>query len=283
MQGHMMHCGAEAVPYPALMGLPIPEKTDTHLPIPHHQFFELARDRLIHQGYSVTNPQHFLNREAAHYFALMQIQHEDEEQADGHGTMCALRNSHDKTFAASLAVGAKVFVCDNLSFSGDIVVGRKHTPNIWDELPEIFEGAIKKIRVMRKRQDIRFAEYREAPLDDYTADHLIMETYRQGIINLKRIGAVNKEWHDPSADHGDKSVWRYFNAVTAALGPASTNQLIQLPKKTIDLHLLLDQWCHIDMPDELAIEGEATLLKEGRPELGEVAEEDRSWLRRILN
>jgi hypothetical protein len=264
---HMMHCGAQAVTLPALMGLEIPPKTDTHVPIPHHQFFELAIDRLIKQDYAINNPQHFINREGAHYFSLMALHHPDEPAAKGYGTMCALRNSHDKTFAASLAVGAKVFVCDNLSFSGDIVVGRKHTTNIWDELPEIFEGAIKKIRVMRKRQDVRFAEYREAPLDDYTADHLIMESYRKGIINLKRIGAVHKEWHNPSADHGDKSIWRYFNAVTAALGPASTNQLIQLPKKTIDLHLLLDNYCHIDLEDETAdvlddhtIEGEAEYI-----------------------
>jgi len=269
----MMHCGAEAVPYPALMGLPIPEKTQTHLPIPHHQFYEMAESRLLDQGYSITNPQHFLNREAAHYFALMQIQHEDEDPDAAHATMAALRNSHDKTFIASLALGAKVFICDNLSFSGDIVVGRKHTPNIWNELPEIFEGAIKKVRVMRKRQDVRFREYREAPLDDYTADHLIMETYRQGIINLKRIRVVNEEWHNPSADHGDKSVWRYFNAVTAALGPASTNQLIELPKKTINLHLLLDDFCDVDYPDELALEGESV----------ELEPEPKGWLNRILN
>jgi len=286
MKGSMMHCGAIDIPFATLAQLPVPERTETHLPIPHHQFFDLAQDRLSKQGYEITNPKHYLNREAAHYFSLMQIRHEDEEQGTEHSTMCALRNSHDKTFAASLAVGARVFVCDNLSFSGDIVVGRKHTPNIWDELPEIFEGAIKKIRVMRKRQDIRFAEYQEAPLDDYTADHLIMETYRNGIINLERIGKVNQEWHNPSADHGDKSVWRYFNAVTAALGPASANQLIQLPKKTIDLHLLLDDFCDVEMPEDLIIEGEVTEIEvAGLPDVDKITDPKTksSWLRRILN
>ena len=256
MQGSMMHCGAESVPYPQIVTMETPPPTESHLPIPHHHFFEMARDGLTQQGYAIRDIRHYLNREGAHYFALMRLLHDDEDPDAGHGTMCALRNSHDKTFAASLAIGAKVFVCDNLSFSGDIVVGRKHTPNIWAELPEIFSGAISKIRVMRKRQEVRFAEYKEAPLDDYSVDHLIMETYRSGIINLKRIGKVNDEWHNPSADHGDKSIWRYFNAVTAALGPASANQLIQLPKKTIDLHLLLDDWCDVDVVDE-PIEGEA--------------------------
>lgn len=252
MQGQMMHCGAEAIPFPHLMGLPVPEKTKTHVPIPHHQFHDLAIDRLLKHGYEITNPMHYINKEGAQYFSLMALNHEDEETGKEHSTMCALRNSHDKTFGASLAIGARVFVCDNLSFSGDIVVGRKHTANIWDELPELFETAIKQIRVMRKRQDVRFAEYKEAPCDNHTADHLIMECYRAGIINLRRIGKVNEEWLNPSADHGDKSVWRYFNAVTAALGPASTNQLIQLPKKTIDLHLMLDKYCDVSFDEEEA-------------------------------
>ena len=279
MQGLMMHCGAEPVPFPSLKELAIPDATATHQPIPHHQFFELAEDRLLKQGYAITNPQHFTNMKGAQYFAMMQIRHEDEDQDAEHSTVCALRNSHDKSFTASLAIGARVFVCDNLSFSGDIVVGRKHTPNIWNELPEIFEGAIKKIRVMRKRQDVRFREYRQAPLDDHTVDHLIMETYRQGIVNLRRIGVINEEWHNPSTNHGDKSVWRYFNAVTAALGPASTRQLIELPKKTINLHLLLDEYCQIEMPAELALNGDT-----GEPEV--TPDGKGGWLtrfRRTLN
>lgn len=277
MQGAMMHCGAEAIPFPALMQIETPEPTDTHFPIPHHKFYDVAIDQLYDRGFTVSNQQHFINREGAHYFALMQIDHESFETAVGQGVMAALRNAHDKVFSASFALGAKVFVCDNLSFSGDIVVGRKHTPNIWGELPELLDGAISKIMVMQKRQELRFAEYKEAPLDDRTADHLIMETYRRGVINLKRIGQVHKEWYEPSADHGDKSIWRYFNAVTAALGPASANQLIQLPKKTIDLHLLLDDYCHLDFDDPqepLEFDGNEVIP----------ADDDRpNWLRRAMN
>ncbi len=263
MQGLMMHCGAEQIEHSALMQLPSPVRTDTHVPIPHFELYKMAESQLLEQGYSITQPKHYIDAKAARYFSLMQILHEDEESKDGYSTLCALRNSHDKTFSASLAIGAKVFVCDNLSFSGDIVVGRKHTQNIMDELPGLLEGAIGRIRVMRKRQEIRFAEYKEAPLDDMTVDHLIMETYREGIINLTRIGKVNGEWHDPSADHGDKSVWRYFNAVTAALGPASTNQLIQLPKKTIKLHLLLDKYCDVDLPSEELLQEVTTSAQPG--------------------
>jgi len=246
IQGAYMHCGAKSTSLHELALMPRPIPTETHIPIAHDEFFSFAANKIMQQGYQIRRDRHYLNREGQQYFALMELEHQDESQNEGHATMAALRNAHDKSFIASLAIGAKVFICDNLSFSGDIVVGHKHTINIWSKLPEIFERAVKQIRVMRKRQDVRFAEYRQAPVDDRLADHLMMECFRKGIVNLQRIGKVNQEWHNPSADHGDKTMWRYFNAVTAALGPSSTNQLIQLPKKTIDLHLMLDQWCDVD-------------------------------------
>jgi hypothetical protein len=38
-----------------------------------------------------------------------------------------LRNSHDKTFPAGIVAGASVFVCDNLSFLGEVNFSRQHT------------------------------------------------------------------------------------------------------------------------------------------------------------
>jgi hypothetical protein len=38
-----------------------------------------------------------------------------------------IRNSHDKTFPAGLVAGTKVFCCDNLAFSGEVQISRKHT------------------------------------------------------------------------------------------------------------------------------------------------------------
>jgi hypothetical protein len=36
------------------------------------------------------------------------------------GLVAGVRNSHDKSFPASLVLGASMFVCDNLSFSGEV-------------------------------------------------------------------------------------------------------------------------------------------------------------------
>lgn len=250
MRNLYMHCGAEPVHLEQIAMLTPPPATDTHFPIPHIDVYNTALEKITGAGYEVISAQHYTNREHAHYFSLMELEHENSDAA----TMLALRNSWDMVFRASLAIGARVFVCDNLSFSGDIVVGHKNTAHGLDRLPERFEEAVKRIKLMQKRQELRFAEYKQAPLDDFTADHLVMECYRRGIVNLQRIGKVNQEWYEPSADHGDKRVWRFFNAVTAALYPKSNNALIQLPKRTIDLHLLLDEFCDVDIEDGEIIE-----------------------------
>ena len=41
-----------------------------------------------------------------------------------------VRNSHDKSFPAGLVIGASIFVCDNLSFSGEVKLARKHTVHV---------------------------------------------------------------------------------------------------------------------------------------------------------
>jgi len=64
-----------------------------------------------------------------------------------------IRNSHDKTFPASLVDGALVFVCDNLSFSGEIRVTRKHTRFIRRDLVTLVQGPIGKLMTAWQHHD----------------------------------------------------------------------------------------------------------------------------------
>lgn len=55
--------------------------------------------------------------------------------------MVGLRNSHDKRFLVGISFGSRVFVCDNLAFTGDHVVKRKHTANLKRDLPGLVHRA----------------------------------------------------------------------------------------------------------------------------------------------
>lgn len=46
-----------------------------------------------------------------------------------------VRNSNNMRFPAGLVIGIAPFVCDNLLFSGEVTVARRHTKNILTDLP----------------------------------------------------------------------------------------------------------------------------------------------------
>jgi hypothetical protein len=48
----------------------------------------------------------------------------------GYTNMVGLRNSHDRKFPVGVSFGSRTFVCDNLAFSGDHAIKRKHTANV---------------------------------------------------------------------------------------------------------------------------------------------------------
>ena len=56
--------------------------------------------------------------------------------------MLGLRNSHDKTFPAGIVAGSAVFICDNLAFSGEVKLARKHTTHITRDLPRLVQSAV---------------------------------------------------------------------------------------------------------------------------------------------
>src|SRR5262249_51585397 len=104
-----------------------------HRPEPKQS--ELAKRVFIthSNGLHVVQEGHGLWRDGQRYFGLMEVR--NGSNADDFGLVVGLRNSHDKSFPAALALGSRVFVCDNLAFSGEVKLSRKHTTYIWRDLP----------------------------------------------------------------------------------------------------------------------------------------------------
>ena len=134
MANLLMHCGGSEVTRDEIVDAPTPERTNTWVPVAHNRLLELAQSTIEAQGYSVTNEAHGLWGDGARYFGLMELVGGDTN--DDYSLVLGLRNSHDKTFPASLALGSQVLVCDNLSFFGEVVLTRRHTRFIERDLPD---------------------------------------------------------------------------------------------------------------------------------------------------
>jgi len=231
----MLHAGGEALDYAALRALPTPTATDTHVPIPHHSVVDMVKYSLGFFGHELLEEHHATTPDGMNYFGVLSLRSPYGDYTD----MVGLRNSHKKQFPIGIAIGSRVFVCDNLAFNADHVIKRKHTANAKRDLPGLVAEIIEPLHDARKAQALTFDRYKALPLPDELADQGIMQMYRQGIINVTRIAEVLKTYEAPPHDWGDRTPWRLFNATTFVL----TGKVAENPGTTRLLHEVIDGVC----------------------------------------
>ena len=234
----MLHCGANPIDYPALRDIVTPDSTPSHVPIPHHRLVDMMRHTLGFYGHEVVSETHGVTEDGMRYFGVMML----KSTYCGYEDAVALRNSHDKKFPVGIGFGGHVFCCDNMSLMADHVIRRKHTANAKRDLPGLVAEVVEPLADARDRQQRAFNVYRTTRFSIEQADHAIMELYRNSVINLQRIGDVEREWAHPSFEELEETgptAWRLFNAVTFVLN----GRIIGEPKSTQNLHRIIDGVC----------------------------------------
>jgi hypothetical protein len=218
-----------------------PAPSDTWVPIPHHRLLELVESTLAASGMTVENEAHALWSEGLRYFGLLEItnghMHED------YGLVIGLRNSHDKSFPAAIAMGSTVFCCDNLAFAGEVTIARRHTRFIERDLPRIVHTAVGRLSDLRGKQDERIRTYKETELTDPVAHDLVIRAVDANVLPVTQVPAMLGEWRTPSHEEFEadgKTAWRFHNAMTEVW---KGRNLAALPRRSQALHGLLDSVC----------------------------------------
>jgi hypothetical protein len=246
MQGLVLHCGAHSVSREQVLEVKTPDHTESWYPIPHDRLITRVEEALTTLNMRVVESAHALTKGGDRYFGLLRVANCQKTDAD-YGYVLGLRNSHDKAFTASLAVGASVFVCDNLSFSGEITIARKHTRFIEDDLPRLTGNAVGLLSQKWSVMNDRIAKYKEVMLTDSTTHDFIIRAVDIQACTLQQIPSILKEWRTPR--HPEfavtKSAWRLFNAFTEV---AKETSLAMLPQRTIRLHGLMDSQVNFAAP-----------------------------------
>ena len=231
-----LHCGAQNVDIDDVRAVHTPTSTDSWCPIPHHQLITTVQKTLQTTNLRIGTQAHSLSHEGQRYFGLMEVH--TQTSSEDYCWVLGLRNSHDKTFPAGIVAGASVFVCDNLSFSGEIKFARKHTRFIVRDLPQLVSRSVGLLLAKWHDQDRRIAAYKDAEISDIDAHDLIIRATDVGVCSNRLIPPVLNEWREPSHDAFERrNVWSLFNAFTESL---KDGNLAELPKRTEALHGLLD-------------------------------------------
>jgi hypothetical protein len=232
----MLHCGARRE---QLTAVATPTRTATWVPIPHDRLLSGVQSCLERAGLAIATEAHGVTSDGDRYFGLLQIG--NSQDAADFGLVVGLRNSHDRMFPAGLVVGASVFVCDNLSFSGEIRLARKHTVHVERDLPQFIERAVGQLGDLRRTQESRFIAYKQRELTDTAAHDLVIQALDARVMPVTRVPNVLAEWRQPRHPEfrEGRTAWRLFNAFTESL----KGRLDALPARTQALHGLLDAAC----------------------------------------
>ncbi|HPT26859.1 MAG TPA: DUF932 domain-containing protein [Bryobacteraceae bacterium] len=236
----ILHCGAAEVPRKALATVPTPAPTETWRPIPHEEYIRQVEWELPRYGLDIVHEAHALTHDSSRYFGLIQVQ--NGCNSPDYSWVLGLRNSHDKTLTAGLVAGSSVFVCDNLSFSGEVYISRKHTSYILEDLPGLIGNALGRLLLLFRAQDQRVERYRATRLSDADAHDLTIQALDKGVVCASKIPALLHEWREPRyEDFEPRTVWSFFNATTEVLKGA----LHLLPKRSQTLYQLCDQYAAV--------------------------------------
>lgn len=237
----MIHCGGEEVGRDLLARVLTPAATPTWYPIPHDALLREVEASLARNQLEIVAEQHALAREGDRYFGLLQIA--GIQDAGDCAWVLGLRNSHDRSFPAGFVVGSRVFICDNLAFSGEIVIARRHTRFIVRDLPRLVLDGVSQLTQRWHSQEVRYDRYRQTPVADPDAHDLVIRALDAQAITTIQVPEILRQWRKPRfPQFADRTAWSLFNAFTAVVGAGS---VWTVAKRSQLLHGVFDAHCHL--------------------------------------
>jgi hypothetical protein len=238
MSGSMiLHRGAREATIDQIASVATPAPTDTWYPIPHLAVLEAVEETLQATAFGIQSRRLALSANAQQFFATLDL---FAPIGEGVALSVGIRNSIDRTLPLGFCAGHTCFVCDNLSFSAELLVNRKHTVNGGARFREAIALAAGRLEAFQRSEAARVGLMQTLALDDPTAESLILRAWETKIISHLQLPAVLKEWRQPShEDFGPRTRWSLFNAFTEILRPFSRSNPQAFAGRTFRLNRLL--------------------------------------------
>jgi len=212
----VLHRGGWTATKADLASIPVPEPTESYQPVPYDRFVEEVELHVPRFGLTIAASQFALAREGRQMFGVLTC---TNGHANGdYALAIGLRSSYDRSLSVGLVAGTRVLCCDNLAFSGEVQMHRKHTANVFRDLPDLIYKMLSQVSSMRERIAAEVAAMKARKLSDLEADHLIVEAIRKRVVPASWLPRILSAWEEPQHDEfAPRTVWSLFNAFTDIL------------------------------------------------------------------
>ena len=255
----MLHCGAKPATRQDIASLPksnFKSMGARHKPVPYIDLIESVEQSVKRLGnIQITGEDFGLSHEGSRFFGLLDI---ETDYSDGlmekfqMKKQIGLRSSTQQIFSAGVSFSTFCFVCDNLAFSGDITLSRKHTTQIKNDLPELIDDSLHKLTKDMRLIEGRYDLYSEKSVSDKQAHELVCKALDlgradssmkgQSVISSQRVAKVLSHW-DENPNWKKRNAFSFFNCLTEE---TKGSQLQQQSKETRNAHWLMDNFTGFD-------------------------------------
>jgi Domain of unknown function (DUF932) len=194
--------------------VPTPPATATHRPISHIEVVSALIETLGFRHISVVADEYAVSKDGMKMFGVMEL----DQGMHGARFALGIRNSHDKSFRLAVTVGYRVFVCENLAFSGDFSpVLAKHSKHfsLQNALSIGVDGMQRNFKPMVEAVD----RWRDCQLSDVSARLIIYRAFIEGELEVSRHLArpVHDLYFNPHHEEfAPRTIWSLSNAFTSS-------------------------------------------------------------------
>lgn len=200
-----------------VMSVPVPKKTSTYMPVPHHEVIEYVENELVDMlpEFRLQKNVYGLSRCGQALFGMITF----AEKGDRYmGPSIAFRNSYDKSISLGFAFGSQVFICANGMLTGDILVAKKHTLNVWNSVRELVQNSVHRVKESYQDMQLEVENMRKHKMSDTQAYWTLGQLRGEGVLASRIFENALKEWADPTySEHKDGTALQLYNACTEGL------------------------------------------------------------------
>jgi hypothetical protein len=206
------HCGARLVTKGDLELIPAPPPTNTWFPIRHHDVLEAVEETIVNTDFEIKACHFSVSKQNLRFFGVLDL---NSDLAEGVSLSVGIRNSNDKTFPIGFCIGNRTFVCDNLAFSSEVVISKRHTRFGEDRFREGIVNAVGQLSNYQRLETKRIKRLQRQPLSDHLAESLILRAWDKKLIGTRKLRPLLDEWRNPSFEEFEpRTGWSMLSAYT---------------------------------------------------------------------
>ena len=215
-----------------VFNVPAVPYTRTFHPVHHGEVIRAIKEAIGVVGMEIVRSEYILGQDGMRMFGVYDLSQGTSELSWSIG----IRNSMNKSMSLGITAGTRVFVCENLCFSGEFLAFRKHTSGL--DADELAFLAYRSMRNMIPRLTA-FQKWHEGlkqyEVSEHDAKILMVEIITNSVIPASKFHQFN----DLYTNVYDDSLWGLHEAITHVLRGSN---LLNLPKKNKALNQILDNY-----------------------------------------